>query len=159
MRPHHSHRQVGDGLVTSATVGASAIWGIMVKAGEWIGWTESDMNTLRLASGVPASELAATPCPPGFYYVTALTSCQPCTNTIPVGTTYISGGTANANNCPWQCPDPPKYMPFTCPEFDEAVTNGKLGTATVGSFGAQEVVCNAGFEKTGGGEMIVLKFA
>ena len=49
------------------------------------------------------------------------------------------------------------YMPFTCPEFTAAVTNGKLGTATVGSSGVQEIVCNAGFEKNGGGETILLE--
>lgn len=145
-------RQTGDGLVTSATVGASAIWGVMVSDdGGWIGWTESDVNTLRMASVSTASEVATIPCPPGQYYVTAQSSCQPCTNIIPVGTTYISGGPSNTNNCPWACPDPPIYMPFTCPEFAAAVPNGKLGTIAVGSFGGQEVVCNAGFEKTPNG--------
>ena len=115
----------------------------------WVGWTESDVNTLRLAGVSTAAEVATIPCPPGQYYVTAQLSCQNCTNTIPVGTSYISSGTTDGNDCPWICPDPPMFMPFSCPEFTAAVSNGKLGTAAVGSFGGQEFVCDIGFEKNG----------
>lgn len=121
-------RQIGDGLVTLSNVGTSAIWGISVSQNSWVGWTEADTNSLRLAT-----DPEEIPCQPGKFYSTAFHACVSCTNTIPYGTVYISSSTRDQNNCPWACPDPPNYMPFTCPDFIDATPNAKLGATYLGS--------------------------
>ena len=127
------NRQVGDGLVTSSIVGASAVWGIVVGKG-WVGWTEADKHSLRISSpGTSTMMTMSMPCSNGQYFSTLSNSCIQCTNRIPIGTTYLTSGSVDANDCPWTCPDPPEFMPFTCPEFSSAVNNAKLGTPTVGS--------------------------
>lgn len=78
-----SNRAVGDGAVTSGTVGVSAIWGVVVGTG-WFGWTESDKHTLRLASDTSSSQAAAMPCAPGFYF--SGTSCVSCVFTLCMST-------------------------------------------------------------------------
>jgi hypothetical protein len=145
-------RQIGDGLITSATVGASAIWGLAIGAYDstvhWFGWTESDKDTLRIATDSSVAQSEAMPCPIGQYFTAGV--CTPCTNVIPFGTTYVRSGTPNGNDCPWACPEPPVKLPFVCPDFAEAIANGRRATPTVGST-TEELVCNVQFEKNAGG--------
>ncbi len=122
-----SSRQIGDGLVTLPNVGASAIWGITLS-NNWMAWVEADTNSLRISSDPPQ-----IPCPPGKFYSTEWGHCISCTNTIPYDVVYIGSGNVDGNDCPWVCPDPPNYMPFTCPDFMDGVENGKLAATYLGS--------------------------
>lgn len=60
-------RRAGDGLVTSGLVGASAAWGVFLMPGGWVGWTETDTNSIRAVVSV------CVPPVPGFTNV--CTSC------------------------------------------------------------------------------------
>ena len=139
-------RKSGDGLITSSTVGASAIWGVVVSQDGWMGWTESDTHSIRLVSG-GGSEGKVLPCPDGEWYNETSLSCMLCTNEIPLGTVYIGSGTPNGGggDCPWQCPDPPAtYLPYKCPYSDSSIANGSLA---VDEWGNWTVVCAVGMER------------
>lgn len=148
-----SVRTVSDGLVSSAHVGASAVWDVIINEREkWLAWTESDTHAIRIVS----SKDKVIPCLNGYYLdadavagletFTASAACLPCTNPKPTGTNYIGSGTpyGDGTDCPWQCPDAPDYQPFTCPEQLSSVSTN--GTFALGINGEPVIVCEAGLE-------------